>query len=343
MAQASKIQWTDTTWNPVAGCTKVSDGCRNCYAMGSARRLAAIAEADLVAGRNPGRKAHYRRVVAYSKCVLGVDPHPLAQWNNKVVCVDEALADPLHRKKPRRIFVNSMSDLFHKDVPVEFIVKVRAVMALTPHHTYQTLTKRPERMEEIDNSVDMPAMIYRQVSRWLDHFDGDPLGSGPLWNIAHKLAEWRGEGERWTWLLPNEWKGTSVENQAAADERRDHLRRCPASVKFVSYEPALERVDWTGWEFIDQLIIGGESGRNARPFNVDWARDSIAWCREHNIRAFVKQLGAKPAFDPNTETGVYHHMEDGLCIKKLRDSHGGDMSEWPEDLRVREMPEEAQR
>jgi len=139
----SKIEWTEQTWNPVVGCTKVSEGCRNCYAMTMAQRLAAMADADAEKGKPPApRKQVYTRVVQYR------EGHPLPQWNNKVVCVEEALDVPLKRKKPTTYFVNSMSDLFHEAVPFDFIDKVFAVMALCPQHTMQCLTKRPERMAE---------------------------------------------------------------------------------------------------------------------------------------------------------------------------------------------------
>jgi hypothetical protein len=137
---ASKIEWTEETWNPVIGCTRVSEGCRNCYAERMSARLAAMADADVEKGTPPSPRTHnYTRVVKYN------DGIALPQWNNKVVTVPEALDEPLRRKKQTVYFVNSMSDLFHKDVPFDFIDRVFAVMALCPQHTFQVLTKRPER------------------------------------------------------------------------------------------------------------------------------------------------------------------------------------------------------
>jgi protein gp37 len=138
MAQNSSIAWTDATWNPILGCSIISPGCHKCYAMSMARRLKAMALADVAAGRQPGRKRHYIDVIG-----------PDARWNGNVVLVPEALADPLGWMKPRRIFVNSMSDLFHESLPADDIDKVCAVMAEANWHTYQVLTKRADRLREL--------------------------------------------------------------------------------------------------------------------------------------------------------------------------------------------------
>jgi protein gp37 len=138
MAQNSSIEWTDTTWNPILGCSIISPGCHNCYAMSMARRLKAMALADVAAGKEPGRKRHYIDVIG-----------PDGRWNGKVVLVAEALFDPLGWKKPRRIFVNSMSDLFHENLAAEDILKVCEVMAEADWHTYQVLTKRADRLREL--------------------------------------------------------------------------------------------------------------------------------------------------------------------------------------------------
>lgn len=138
MATNSKIEWTERTWNPVLGCSIISPGCHNCYAMSMARRLKAMALADLAAGKEPGRKRHYIDVI-------GTD----GRWNGKLVLVPEALADPLGWKTPQLVFVNSMSDLFHENLPTEDIRKVCEVMAQANRHTYQVLTKRADRLYEL--------------------------------------------------------------------------------------------------------------------------------------------------------------------------------------------------
>lgn len=138
MAQSSSIEWTDCTWNPVVGCTKVSSGCANCYAERMAKRLAAIAASNASRGRSGGRLANYRGVV-----------DKRGRWNGSVYLDDSAVDDPLGWRLPRIVFVNSMSDLFHPEVPLEFIQRVFGVMNETPQHTYQVLTKRPERAAEL--------------------------------------------------------------------------------------------------------------------------------------------------------------------------------------------------
>ncbi len=211
---SSKIQWTDETWNPVTGCTKVSAGCKNCYA-------------ETVAKRFWGNRKF-----------TDVQLHP------------DRLEQPLHWKKPRMIFVNSMSDLFHEDIPFDFIDKIFAIMWQTPQHTYQILTKRPARMLE-----------YMTES-------GEML---------HKIVK-------------NVWLGVSVEDQATADERREHLKQISAVVRFVSYEPALENIKWEGWEFADWLIAGGESGQKKRPCNTQWFRNARDWATINNVKFFMKQI-----------------------------------------------------
>lgn len=268
MMASSKIEWTDETWNPVSGCEKVSEGCRNCYAETIAHRFW---------GSRPFRE---------------------------VRCHPERLERPLHWKKPRRVFVNSMSDLFHEDVPDEFIDQVFAVMALTPQHSYQILTKRPERM-----------LQYCQ------------------------------------WPLPNCWTGVSIEDQVTADKRIPILLRTPAAVRWISAEPLLGPVDLTAitvghenWNALDRreamdaepgspntildwVVLGGESGPQARPCNVDWIRSLVQQCRSETIPVFVKQVGSRPWSGPGN-----HPMH-------ITDPKGGDPSEWPTDLRVREWPQ----
>jgi protein gp37 len=238
----------------------------------------------------------------------------------------DRLDQPLRWKKPRRIFVNSMSDLFHEDVSDEFIDKVFAVMALAPQHEFQVLTKRPARMEGYFAKLS----DREEAIGWCEH-----------WMVEHAhaaITAYKGPTHR-RLPLSNVWLGVSVEDQATADERIPLLLRTPAAVRFVSYEPALGPVDFTsfmpkrpGYDYlkfhgIDWLICGGESGPHARPFDVQWARDTIAQCKAAGVPVFVKQLGANPVFDSN-----------GYVAWGFRDRSGGDPSEWPEDLRVREFP-----
>lgn len=302
MAGDSSIQWTDATWNPVRGCSRVSSGCEHCYAERQAARF-----------NGPGQP--------YEGLTRATAHGPV--WTGKVRLVPELLDWPLRKRKPLRIFVNSMSDLFHEDVPDEFIAKVFGRMRITPRHTYQILTKRPERMR---------AWVNQQMPY---------IG----------------------WPLPNVWLGVSVEDLAMADERIPLLLQTPAALRFVSYEPALGPVDfreylrgprWFASEqpmnrWLDWLIVGGESGPGARPCDVAWIRSAVKQCRAAGVPVFVKQLGARLRVTGDAQDALgsmlgQRRMErmrdcDGDWRVVLRDRKGGDPSEWPEDLRLREMPE----
>lgn len=308
MSTNSAIEWTDCTWNPVVGCTRVSAGCDHCYAVRQSFRLEQF------------------RKVAYTGLTV-LNSRGERHFNGTVRIVPEALELPLHWKKPRRVFVNSMSDLFHKDVPFDFIDRVFAVMALCPQHTFQVLTKRPERMAEY-----MPG-------KWDD-------GRGVYCEYKRRKPD----NTMMPWPLPNVILGTSCEDQASADERIPHLLRCPAAVRMLSLEPLLGPIDmevvsrppcfhcqphgWSNWwpTQIQWVIVGGESGPKARPCNVDWIRSIIAQCKAAGVTCFVKQLGHYAILDKRYERAPFP------ATRKLADPKGGDMDEWPEDLRVREFP-----
>ncbi len=223
----SAIEWTDETWNPVTGCTRVSPGCDNCYMF-----------------------ALYPRLKAWG--VPGYESAP-----DHVRLLPERLRVPLTWKKPRRVFVNSMSDVFHPRVPFEFVHKMVCVMeeaARERGHVFQVLTKRPGR-----------AVAWWQLYK--SHFP-----------------------EGWP---ANVWIGTSVESQKYAP-RLTVLARIPAAVRFVSVEPLLERVDLAPWlesGAIHWVIVGGESGPKARPMDIDWARDLRDQSNRAGVAFFFKQLG----------------------------------------------------
>ena len=257
MADKTGISWTSATWNPLTGCTKVSQGCKNCYAERDWRRLVHLS--------------------AYKgRAFTDVGIHP------------ERLEQPLRWTKPRMIFVNSMSDLFHEDVPDEFIDRVFAVMGnvyckMDTPHTFQILTKRPERIAKYLNDPD----VLRRVT------------------IAMKAMglDLPGENSPPTWPLPNVWAGVSVEDQAVADERIPMLLQTPAAVRWISAEPLLGPIDMSAWlatnhladivggPRIDWLVVGGESGPKARPMKLDWARSLREQCKEANVPLFFKQTG----------------------------------------------------
>ncbi len=362
------IAWTDQTWNPTRGCSRVSKGCEHCYAEGVARRFS-----------GPGQP--YEGLVRLDR-----DGKAKAQWSGVVRLVPDHLGDPMRWKRPRRVFVNSMSDLFHEALSIPDIARVFAVMAQAERHTFQVLTKRAKRMREVLASE----LFWADVD--LAHiglFSGDGGTEDDRDRVAKACAAQR---------LRNVWLGTSIEDQATADERIPQLLACPAAVRFVSYEPAIGPVDFSHWiapttccngcgdshggehqlcpscgednaittwgvdQFarwstgeryaandgaghedidrgspLDWIVVGGESGLGARPFDLAWARSTIAQCRAAGVACFVKQLGASP----RVWTGERGYTPDVFDLPelRLRDRKGGDIDEWPKDLRVRQWPE----
>lgn len=272
---ATAIEWTQRVWNPVAGCQIVSPGCTNCYAMKMAHRLAAMGQA---------RYAGLTRVV---------NGKPV--WTGEVRPVPEALLLPLTVRKPTTWFVNSMTDLFAGSMPLDYIEQVFAVMALTPHHTYQVLTKRPAAMAAFLNGLSPD-----EIEAGMPFDAGDGLRDAMVEGAAQRIYADRHPGEDPSlWLavsfpLKNVILGCSVEDQVRADERRSPMAELADAgwATFVSYEPALGAVDWTGWEFLRGLISGGESGPGARPSHPDWHRAARDFCAHHGIPFFFKQWGA---------------------------------------------------
>lgn len=267
MADRSKIEWTDATWNPLVGCTRVSEGCRNCYAERQAARGL------------PGFEglAHF---------VERPDGTHEARWTGTVTERLHVVGKPLRWRRPRRIFVNSMSDLFHEAVPDTVIDRIFAIMALAPQHTFQILTKRPERMRRY--------LSADWASRTRMHVEWETL---PV--LSEHAAAAQDGLRRYSadtglpMPLPNVWFGVSVEDQPTADERRDSLKVLSVDGwhTFVSYEPALSLVIWAGWEFVEWLVSGGESGPNARPSHPDWHRGAREFCAAYGIAYLFKQWG----------------------------------------------------
>ena len=287
MSEKSNIEWTDATWTTITGCARVSPGCANCYA----ERMTAT---------------RLREQPKY-KGLAVITPAGEQHWTGEIRLHESELATPLSWLKPRMVFVNSMSDTFHNDVPKYFLDRLFSFMARCSQHTFQVLTKRAERMRDYMQSN----LVAPPPNVWL-------CGAPP----------------------PNVWLGVSVEDQKRADQRIPLLLQTPASVRFLSVEPLLSPIElnvpayvesgtWgmtvgpkcgltaRPWSpaTVDWVIVGGESGPGARPCKVEWIRSVVQQCKAANVPCFVKQLGSA-----------------------LRRGKGGDMNEWPEDLRVREFP-----
>ena len=291
MSDGSKIEWTEASWNPVTGCTKVSPGCDHCYAETFAERWRGT----------PGH--HFEN---------GFD----------VTLRRDKLDQPLRWKRPRRIFVNSMSDLFHESVPDSYIASMFVVMAKAPQHTFQVLTKRHGRMHSLLNSAAFQIFALTAAATRGWDLDGTP------------------------WPLPNVHLGVSVEDQKWAGIRIPALLDTPAAVRFISAEPLLGPVDltWVGgidalqrdWmehssgglgaphPLLDWVIAGGESGPGARPCDLEWLRSLAHQCQVAEVPVFVKQLGS------------------ALGRQLGAGPKGGDWEAWPEDLRIRQFPRAAE-
>ena len=391
----SGIEWCDASWEVTAGCSRVSKGCEHCYAetlMGT--RMAGAARKRRDEGRANGSGLDVTLDVINNK----------GRWNNRVELLGMNLDQPLKRTTPTRYFVNSRSDLFHEQVPFEYIDRVFAVMALCPQHRFMVLTKRPERMRAYLTTM-QDLGDFSELLEWCSSLRPKAMMSDFVDDMIN--------GNRWD--LSNVWLGTSVEDQATAEARLPELLACPAAGRFVSAEPLLGAVDMTafvphykcdgggmdaiyhgermitkdcGWEGlkhpddrrrgksvtpqghptgrcvcmkagvdyifggVDWVIVGGESGKGARPCNIEWIRSIKDQCQRAVVPVFVKQLGAavtiaNDSFDqwPDDGDGLlidaegpgWSHQGEQVCVS-LNDRKGGDPSEWPADLRVREWP-----
>lgn len=240
MSDKTKIEWTERTWNPLRGCIAVSPGCKNCYAA-------------VMAARFSGPGLPYEGLARF-------DDKGRAHWIGRIALVDDKLREPLTWRKPAMVFVNSMSDLFHDDVPVEFIRQVFAVMGAAKQHTFQVLTKRADRMRAVVNG-------FCEEGDFADQFGN----TGFPW--------------------PNVWLGVSVENRKHGLPRINHLRKTPAAVRFLSVEPLLGFLDAVDLSDIQWVIGGGESGHDARPMHPDWIRYIRDSCNSEGVPFFFKQWG----------------------------------------------------
>jgi protein gp37 len=292
------IQWTEETWNPSTGCDRISPGCDNCYALTMAKRLKGMGQAKYQTDGDPRT----------SGPGFGLATHR------------GALTAPLHWRDPRKVFVNSMSDLGHARIPHEFLVQVWAVMAQTPQHTYQVLSKRPERLRRF---------LSDECRCGSGHAPGVHLRSGMSWaGTPHSPTYVPGVDSHSVyherpWPLLNVWVGTSIELDRYC-RRADDLRGTPAALRFLPLEPLLGPLPSLSLDGIGWVIIGGESGPGARRCELGWIEDIVNQCHEAGVAVFVKQFGSVLG----REFGA--------------GSHGADMDRWPAYLQHRHFPRTAE-
>lgn len=292
MGDKTGIEWTDATWNPVTGCTKVgTPGCDHCYA-------------ETFAERWRGTKGHYFE--------RGFD----------VQLRPDKLDLPLRWTKPRKVFVNSMSDLFHDKVPDEYIARVFAVMALADHHTFQLLTKRHGRMRSLLNSHEF-RMMFQEA------WQNEPGPDGP-------------EAYSPPWPLPNVWLGVSAEDQKRADLRIPALLDTPAAVRWISAEPLLgpvnlhtDPIEAGGNPFwgsqLDWVVVGGESGSGARPMHPWWAESLHRQCVAAGVPFLFKQWGDWTPMAP-LKNGRFD-FSNGIAMTDDGNTYNAGDLDWPDGPR----------
>lgn len=305
MSKTTSIEWTDHTWTPIVGCDAVSPACAKCYAALMAARLESMGQAKYAG--------------------LAVRNGNIGKWTGKVTFWEPDLIKPLLVRKAARWFLTSMGDIAHDMVTAEQIAEIFGVMAvagatgafhreqdgctpgtpitwsdgtsspsqwpnmLSGPHTFMVLTKRPARLASLLLDSGFRKLVSQAAYRWAHN---RVTAGGIADGIYPEWSDFKGEPTQY-WPLPNVFVGCTAEDQARADELRPHMAAMAAAGwrTFVSYEPALGQVDWAGWEFLKQLISGGESGYKARPSHPDWHRAARDYCAAHGIPYLFKQHG----------------------------------------------------
>jgi len=335
----TSIEWTHVpgykgeTWNPTLGCERAGKDCLHCYA-------ATLAHRGL-------QEAH--------RGLTTLDVNGIPRFNGTIRGMPQRLSTPIRWRQPRAVFVDSMSDLFHPRVRPEYVAAVFGVMAATPQHIYMILTKHPDHARKVFNwmasqpnaeGVPHPRLecTWQALRMEAEHH---PEGDGGPLHTKH------GADPDGPWPLPNVWIGCSAGYQQALDERAPHLAEIPAAVRFLSLEPLLENVDASrvlGTGAVHQVIVGGESGNGARPFNVGWARNIRDQCTAYGPAFFCKQLGSDvrwSGMQGGCGDGPDNRWPDGTRTEdtgegdwrvRLNSRKGGDADEWPPDIRIRQWP-----
>lgn len=304
----TNIEWAEEVWNPTLGCSLIAPGCRSCYAMRDAYRKQF----------HPNPKISE----AYAGLTQLTNGHPV--WTGKVNLMEDRLSIPLRKRKPTTWFVDSMSDLFHADVPDWFILSVFQHIGKCPRHRFIILTKRHSRMAD-----------FLSRRRWRN------FGHSPAMGGDHYVAVAPGEHrDSDSQCLHNVILGASASDQATFDAAIPAMRTLAGGEwnTLWSLEPLLGPINIGKAACASWIIVGGESGPGARPCDTRWIRDIVCQCAAAYVPCFVKQFGAHPisSFTGDDVDAGRIADED---TRYIRDRKGGNMAEWPEDLRVRQMPE----
>lgn len=353
MAEHSTIEWTDATWNPITGCSVVSPGCTNCYAM----KLAGT------------RLKHHP-----SRAGLTRETKAGPVWTGETRLNEQWLDQPLRWKRPRMIFVCAHADLFADSVPEEWIDRVFAVMAMAPQHTFQVLTKRADRMRAYINGIPskIPFMGRMPLERIHLEAAGHMEGDGGFMDALKRHGNVYSLYCSVPWPLPNVWLGVSAEDQVRAEERIPQLLETPAAIRFVSAEPLLGPIDLTrldqpnagggpywidslsayemGWfsdeaatimtdpdpladsglPRLDWIIAGGESGGSARPMHPDWVRSLRDQCFAAGVPFFFKQWGSFAPDDPAATHTAMRHVGKKVAGRLLDGIEHNDLPDFRE-------------
>lgn len=314
----SGIQYCGMTWNPIVGCWQVSPGCANCYAIFAAKRVFEQMSGAAAKRKDGGTARQLATIKAYGRALKHDEAGNVeAAWSGKLGLNEDKLEDPLRNKKPTVYFM-SMTDLFHESLSNTEIAAVYGVMANAKHHVFQILTKRSERMVE----------WYQWAESHLDENGGffpATFTGKREWGVSG--IELEAVTSVPEWPLPNVWPGVSAENQRMADVRVGELKRIKAAVRWISVEPMLDSVLFDA-DGIHWVVIGGESGPNARPFDIDKAFKTVRRLRDDRVPVYVKQMGDNPV-------RTLHGSQRKIVCRAPK---GGKMSEWPAELRIRDFP-----
>lgn len=342
MARDSRIGWTQATWNPLGGCERLSSGCLHCYAVPEVWRLA----------HHPNPK-----IAQANAGLVRTQANGQRDWNREARLQADRLTIPLRWKKPRLIFVNSLSDVFWERVPTAWIDAILTVMLLAPQHVFQILTKRPDRMAEYLRDPALYARLQALAEAYRERYP--PLRTVQFTDPSQLPAA-------------HLWWGTSAETQETLLERSWWLRQTPAAVRFLSLEPLLEALHlhyregyWTvkllqgtrsmpdtddpAWDHqqaIHWVICGGESGSRARGCDLAWLHMIVEECQAECVPVWVKQIGRVPFWNGQTPAPPSHvsrqpgclHGHDGYFLDGLRHNAGANMEDWPAPLRVQQLP-----